>query len=105
MERIVLVSYQSFEDKESELEKLLLNHWAILNEEGLVSERRPVIAKASDSTYIEIFGWKSKEAIEEAHTNKKIQDLWLKFSKICNYIPANDIKEFNSLFSEFEPLN
>lgn len=105
MEKIVFVGYKPFAGKETELAALLEIHWQTLKIEKLVTERKPVIVKAEDGTMIEVFGWKSKEAIELAHTNKIVQDMWNEFSKVCEYIPVSQVSEMNDLFSEFTPLN
>jgi len=30
--------------------------------------------------------------------------MWQEFSAVCEYIPAGQVKEFQSMFSEFSPL-
>lgn len=76
MERIVIVAYKPLNGKEKALEELMKTHWETLNQEGLVSQRKSIICKAEDGTMVEIFGWKSKEAIEQSHTNKTVQQMW-----------------------------
>ena len=105
MERIVIVGYKPFQGREAELLALLKTHWERLNEENLVSERKPIIMQSSNRTIIEVFGWKSKEAIELAHTNSAVQKMWTDYAKICEYVPINDLEECASLFSEFTPIN
>ena len=104
MERIVIVGYRPFPGKESELEELMKNHWGILNEEGLVSDRKPILCKSKDGTIIEVFGWKSKDAIQSAHSNESVQRMWAEYAKVCEYIPVGDIEEGKNLFSEFSPV-
>jgi hypothetical protein len=105
MERIVIVGYKPIPGKESELESLMKSHWDILNKEGLVSSRKSIICKAKNGTIIEIFGWKSKEAIESAHSNATVQRMWAEYSKVCEYIPIGVIEESQSMFSEFSPVD
>ncbi|MEQ8364464.1 MAG: hypothetical protein RH948_16430 [Cyclobacteriaceae bacterium] len=104
MERIVIVGYRPIPGKESELENLLRTHWQALDKEGLVSDRKPITVKAKDGTLIEIFGWKSKESIESAHTNKAVQALWGEYAKVCEYVPVGEVEECKNIFSEFTPL-
>lgn len=104
MERIVIVAYKPFLDKESELEKLIETHWDILNNEGLVSNRKSIIMKAKNGTIIEIFGWQSKDAMESAHSNETVQNMWAEYSKVCEYIPISEVQESQQLFSEFTPV-
>ncbi|WOK04351.1 hypothetical protein RT717_14825 [Imperialibacter roseus] len=104
MERIVVVCYRPKPGKDKILEKLVKNHVPALKREGLVSDRLPVMMKSKDGTVIEVFGWKSAEAIQTAHSNPVVQEMWEKFQEACDYeIPVN-IEEFNGIFSEFSPL-
>ncbi|MGK7397498.1 MAG: hypothetical protein ACNS62_23170 [Candidatus Cyclobacteriaceae bacterium M3_2C_046] len=103
-ERIVMVAFKPLPGKSAALEKLIINHHKILLGQGLVTQRKPIIAKASDGTFVEIFGWKSAEAINQAHQNQVVQDLWAQFAEVANYIPLSEIKEASSLFSEFEAV-
>lgn len=105
MERIVIVAYKPFPGKESELKNLMKNHWGILREEGLVTDRKSIICKSNDGTIIEVFGWKSKEAIEQSHSNEIVKKMWGEFSKVCEYVPISEVSESLKLFSEFEPID
>lgn len=104
MERIVIVAYKANSGKEMELEALLTKHWSRLDAIGMVSERKPVIARAEDGTFIEVFGWKSSRAIREAHGHPDVQVMWEEFALVCNYVPVGNIEESMNLFSEFTPV-
>lgn len=104
MERIVVVGYRPLAGKESDLENLIKSHRQRLDKEGLVSDRKPITVKAKDGTIIEIFGWKSKEAIDAAHKNKAVQGMWADFASVCDYVPAGEVEECKGIFSEFAPL-
>ena len=68
--RIVIVAYKPKPGKENELMQLALEHYPTLKDQGLVTDRTPILMKAKDGTIIEVFEWKSHAAIEQAHTNK-----------------------------------
>lgn len=104
MERIVIVGYRPFPGKELELKNLIKNHWDVLYKEGLVTNRKSIVCKSEDGTIIEVFGWKSKQAIEQSHSNEVIQKMWSEFSKVCDYVPISAVSESQNLFSEFEPI-
>jgi|SRR5688572_23869622 len=102
MGRGVIVIYRPKKGRDAALLKLVKNHIYILRDENLVSERNPIIMKSAEGCIVEIFEWKSTEAIAQAHSNHAVQNLWEKFSEVCDYeIPVN-VKEFHTLFSEFE---
>ena len=103
--RIVFVGYRPKPGKEAALERLMLSHLSRLRKEGLVTDRPSIIFRAADGTVLEIFEWKSKQAIEQAHSNPEVQKLWVEYSKVCDYVPASQVKELSQLFSEFEPIN
>jgi hypothetical protein len=103
--RIVIVAYKPHPGKLEDLRTLLKSHIAILDGEGLVTKRKPVIAEAMDGTMVEVFEWKSSEAIDLAHSNPRVQKLWEQFSGVCDYIPLSQIDEAKNLFSEFSPFD
>jgi len=105
MGRIVIVGYKPKEGKEAELEELMKTHLPILRAEGLVSDRESIIMRSEDGTVIEVFEWASKEALETAHTNAKVQEMWQAYSSVCDYVPVSQVAETSSMFSEFTPLN
>lgn len=106
MERVVIALYRPRKGKEKELRKLVVeHHLKILREQQLITDRKSIVMQAADHTIIEVFEWKSKKAIEEAHANPAVQRLWQKFSEVCDYEVPTNVKEFQSLFSEFEPVN
>jgi quinol monooxygenase YgiN len=104
MERIVIVCYRPKPGKEKTLEKLVKNHVPALKREGWVSDRVPVVMKSKDGTVIEIFGWKSAEAIEAAHSSSVVQDMWKEFQEACDYEVPTNVEEFSGIFSEFSPM-
>ncbi len=105
MSRGVIVIYRPRKGKDTALLQLVKDHLSILRTQNLVTERAPIIMKAADGSIVEVFEWKSADAIKEAHQNKVVQGLWGRFSQVCDYeIPVN-VKEFHGLFSEFEVLN
>ena len=105
MSRGVIVIYRPKKGKDAALLQLVKDHMSILKTQNLVTERTPIIMKAADGSIVEVFEWKSADAIKEAHQNKVVLGLWERFSDVCDYeIPVN-VKEFHRLFSEFEILN
>ncbi len=104
-ERIVIAGYQPFPGKEEKLLKLTISHAETLRKEGLISDREPIIMQAKDGTIVEVFGWKSKEAIEAAHSNPVVVKLWEEYANVCKFIPVAEVKEAKDMFSEFTPKN
>lgn len=105
LSRIVIVAYKPKPGMERELKALTLDHYPKLKEQGLVTDRTPVIMQSQDGTVIEVFEWKSSEAIQEAHTNKAVGHMWEEFSKVCDYIPIGQVPESSNLFADYSPVS
>jgi len=102
---IVIAGYKPKPGKDKELAALMGTHVSRLRKENLVTDRAPIIMKSEDGTILEVFEWKSAEAIQSAHTNPVVQEMWAEYSEVCEYVPASEVKEISQLFSNFEPLN
>lgn len=105
MRRIVIAAYRPKPGNESTLKELIKTHLPTLQAEGLVTDREAIIMSANNRTIIEVFEWKSKTAIEKAHTNTKVLTMWKQFADVCDYIPIGKLEEANVLFSDFTPMN
>lgn len=105
MGRIVIAAYRPKPGQESLLQELVRTHVPLLRSQSLVTDRAPILMRSRDGTFIEVFEWRSAEAIEAAHGNQAVQDLWEQFGKVCDYIPIAEVEETRTPFSEFEPLS
>ena len=61
--------------------------------------------RAGDGTIIEVFEWKSTEAIAAAHQNPVVQAMWERYAVACEYISLSTLDEFKNLFAGFEPID
>ena len=101
---IVIAAYRPKAGQEAALKALVTEHVPVLREQGLATERPPVVMEAADGTILELFEWTSAEAIEEAHANAAVGRLWDRFHALCDYVPLADLKEAHALFAEFAPV-
>ena len=104
-ERIVIVGYKPKAGKAEALRQLMREHLPILKQLNLVTDRPSIMMEAKDGTIIEVFEWKSKFAIEQAHKNPVILEMWGKYAQVCDYIPVGKVEETANLFSEFSAFN
>ncbi len=100
----VIVAYRSKQGKEEALLSLVRGRVPMLRQEGLVTERVPVIMRAKDGTLIEVSEWKSREAIDAAHRNPNVLAMWNKFFAVCDCVPLNTLAEAAEMFAGFEPV-
>ena len=105
MERIVIAAYRPKTGKELELKALMATHLSTLRSQDLVTERESIMMEAADGTILEVFEWRSREAITAAHENSVVLEMWEKCAAACDFIPAGEVAEIGQMFSEFTPLD
>jgi quinol monooxygenase YgiN len=101
----VIVAYRPKPGKEQELLALVRVRVPTLLQEGLVTERPPIIMRARDGTFIEVSEWKSPEAIDAAHKNPNVLAMWETFFTLCDCVPLKTLEEANEMFAGFEPVD
>ena len=104
MGRFVIVAYRPKAGCEARLEALVARHLHVLAEERLISDRPGSTMRAKDGTLIEVFEWRSAEAIESAHSNAAVGRLWGEFAAVCDYVPLSTLAEAQQMFAEFDPV-
>src|SRR3954463_14674485 len=100
----VIVGYPPKPGKEAELLAVVRSRVPTLRQEGLVTDRAPVMMRARDGTIIEVSEWKSRAAIDEAHRNPNVLALWNRFFAICDCVPLNTLAEAADMFAGFETI-
>ena len=101
---IVMACYRPKTGKEAGLKELMKTHLPRLKAEGLVTARESIMMEAEDGTIIEVFEWLSQEAIQNAHTNPAVLQMWGEYAEVCDYVPVGTVAEANNLFSSFKPI-
>ena len=104
MGSISVACYKPRPGCEEALLEMVRNHLPPLRAEGLVTDRLPIVMRAKDGTIVEVFEWVSQEAIDRAHKNPVVLDLWKRFEAVCWYETPSNLKEFQNMFSPFEPI-
>src|ERR1700686_1440825 len=101
---VVVVAYRPKPGREKELLEIVRSRVPTLRQEGLVTDRVPVLMRAKDGTIIEVSAWKSREAIEEAHKNPRVLAMWDRFFAVCDCVPLKTVAEAETWFAGFEPI-
>jgi hypothetical protein len=104
MGRVVIACYRPKTGKLAALRELMKTHVATLRSVDLVTGRAPITMEAADGTVIEVFEWRSADAIEAAHSHPTVLEMWKQFGEVCDYIPVGQVPEAAQLFSDFAPL-
>ncbi len=100
-----IAAYRPLPGKDAELLEEVKNHLPTLRALDLVTDRVSHVMRAKDGTIIEVFEWKSKEAVEQAHTNPGVLAMWERFGKVCEYAPLTSLSEAHDMFAQFEPID
>lgn len=105
MGRFVIVAYRPKPGKEDALAAAVRKHLDVLRAEQLVTDRPAYVMRAADGSLLEVFEWRSAEAIEQAHGNPAVQALWAEFAAVCDYVPLASIPEAQRMFAEFDAVS
>ncbi|MEZ0228232.1 MAG: hypothetical protein ACAI25_06380 [Planctomycetota bacterium] len=102
---VAFALYKPKPGKAKELEVLVAKHIPTLRELGLVTDRAPVLVRSTDGTLIEVFEWRSGEAIGRAHQHPKLAMVWEAMGAIAEFPPLSALPEANGRFPGFAPVN
>jgi hypothetical protein len=104
MGRVVIAAFKPKPGQRDALLALVQRHWRVLHDQGLVTDRPRVAMQAADGTVIEVFEWRSSQAVDSAHADATVRALWSEFDAACDYLPIGAVPEAQRLFSEFDAL-
>ena len=102
--RIAIACYRPKPGKVEVLLAEVRDHHHFLRSEGLATDRHPIVMRSKDGTIIEVFEWASPAAIAEAHQNPRVQAMWGRFAKCCDYVPLAAVTEAAGMFADLEPI-
>jgi hypothetical protein len=105
MGRFVIVAYTPKPGRETQLQALVKKHLDVLRTEALITEKVGYVMRAANGTIVEVFEWKSAEAISQAHTSAAVGALWAEFGEACDYTPLAQLPETQQMFAEFDAVN
>jgi hypothetical protein len=104
MGEMVIACYRPKPGCEADLAKLVREHVPTLRKLGLATPRPATALRASDGTLIEIFEWVSAQAVERAHTDPVVGDLWERFMAVSDFITLADLPGAAQPFPHFAPV-
>jgi hypothetical protein len=101
--RIAIVAYRPKPGHAAELLELTRAHVPMLRAEGLATDRVAIACEAADGSIVEVFEWEAG-AIERAHANPKVMEMWGRYAEVCDYAPLASIEESSNIFAGFTPI-
>ena len=77
---VVICTYRIKKRREAAFLKILSRHWPTLRRLGLATRQPAAVFRGTDKSkktfFIEIFTWKSWEAMEAAHVSPEVMAVW-----------------------------
>lgn len=104
MGQFVIVAYRPKESPEALLD-LLREHLPLLRAEGLATDRPGMVMRSTSGAIVEVFEWCSAAAVEAAHGNVKVQELWKRFEQVSDYETLANLPESQHTFAELEAID
>lgn len=104
-EVMVIACYRPKRGREKDLLNEIKSHLPTLRAEGLVGDGPSLAGRAKDGTIVEVFHWKSEDAIAQAHENPAVAAMWERFGAVCDYTAIAKVEGANDLFTPLEPLD
>lgn len=104
MGRFAIACYKPKEGRERQLLDAVRKHLEVLRTQELVTDKPAHVMRAADGTIVEVFEWRSAEAVRRAHGNPTVQALWAEFGEACDYVPLGTLEETKQMFTEFEAV-
>lgn len=102
MSHTVIALYRPKPGREAALMGLLEEHVPALRRFGLATEAKVQLLRAGDGTMLEIFDWIDAAAVESAHSDPRVLDLWERFGAACEFATLDSLAEASALFPHFE---
>jgi quinol monooxygenase YgiN len=104
MGQFVIVAYTPKPGKAEQLLAAVKKHLQVLRAEKLVTDKPAHVMRAANGTIVEVFEWRSPEAVKQAHGNPAVQALWAEFEAACDYTPLAKLAEAQQMFAEFQAV-
>ncbi len=102
---MVLCAFRPKPGMDQELLGVVRDHLPVLRGQGLATDRPTLAMRAKDGTVVELFEWKSAEAIREAHQNPEVGKLWARYEACSEMVKMSDVAETDIMFAGYEPID
>ncbi|MWC29741.1 hypothetical protein GON22_16740 [Paenibacillus sp. MMS18-CY102] len=96
--------YRPHPGKEQELRQIVKEHEPALRQEGLIADHPLTRVEAADGTIIEMFEWKSAEAMHQAHKSTVVWPIWERMMAVAEMANLGSLQEANQPFPNFRRL-
>lgn len=101
---MVIACYRPNPGKDDDLLALVKTHLPVLRKESLVGDGLSLCGRAADGVIVEVFQWKSQDAMNAAHENARVLAMWDKFAEVCDYTVIADVAGAKDMFTPLTPI-
>jgi hypothetical protein len=98
---VVFALYRPHAGKDPDLRRLIDQHVPALRRLELVTDRAPLLLKAADGTYVEIFEWASASAARTAHEHPEVARIWDAMETVADFVSLDSLEESRRPFTHF----
>lgn len=99
--QISIVACMPKAGKEAELRQVLADRLPLLRELGLATDRPEILMRSEAGALIQVSEWASEAAIDRAHREPRVLELWQRFDACCTFPPLNSLAETAGPFATF----
>ncbi|HZL99336.1 MAG TPA: hypothetical protein VFD43_03700 [Planctomycetota bacterium] len=105
MGQVVIAAYRPKPGQEQLLLEVVRTHVPVLRRQKLATARPVQVLRAGDGTLLEIFEWVSEEAVEKAHHDPVVKQLWERFARVSDFTTLASLPGAQEPFPHFEPVD
>lgn len=84
------------------LEAEMVQHVPTLRRLGLATARPSLVLRAAEGTIVEHFEWVHQAAIDRAHSNPEVLQMWERYEACCEFGTLAGLPNASDLFAEFD---
>jgi hypothetical protein len=99
--RAVITCHRAKPGQDAAMEDILRRHVPLLQGLGLATDRAPLLLRAADGSWLQVFEWCSPAAIGQAHTHPEVLAIWAEFDAAGTSHALSALPEVHKLFSDF----
>ena len=103
--RLTLSVYRPRPGREGELLPHLHEEIAALRARGHITARPAVICRAPDGAYLVVSEWASPTAVDDAHGDESIVEIWRRKDGLAEYLAPADLDGSAAPFASYDVID
>jgi hypothetical protein len=100
--RLTLSAYRARPGGDAEVLPHLRAEIATLRERGHITARPAAICRTADGNYLVISEWSTDTAVDDAHADTVITDVWRRKEELLEYLPPAELAGADAPFASYD---